>query len=87
MIGWQWHQWDHMQIICTSLQTDNHASTSPLSFHGLMPYLPPTNCIKALQSRTFGDNLKQVLTLSHWAHFTVLRFIFAYVLLHACVEV
>jgi len=30
MMGWQWHQLDHMQIICTSLQTDNHASTSPL---------------------------------------------------------
>jgi len=28
---WQWHQLDHMQIICTSLQTDNYASTSPLS--------------------------------------------------------
>ena len=28
--GWQWHQLDHIQIICTSLQTDNHASTSPL---------------------------------------------------------
>jgi len=25
--------------------------------------------------------------LFHWAHFTVLRFIFVYVLLHACVEV
>jgi len=23
MMGWQWHQLDHMQIICTSLQTDN----------------------------------------------------------------
>jgi len=30
-MGWQWHHLDHMQIICTSLQTDNHASTSPLS--------------------------------------------------------
>jgi len=30
---WQWHQLDHMQIICTLLQTDNHASTSPLSFY------------------------------------------------------
>jgi len=29
MMGWHWHQLDHMQIICTSLQTDNHASTSP----------------------------------------------------------
>jgi len=26
MMGWQWHQLNHMQIICTSLQTDNHAS-------------------------------------------------------------
>jgi len=23
MMGWQWHQLDHMHIICTSLQTDN----------------------------------------------------------------
>jgi len=26
---WQWHQLGHMQV-STSLQTDNHASTSPL---------------------------------------------------------
>jgi len=32
MMGWQWHQLDHMQITCTSLQTDNHASTSSLIF-------------------------------------------------------
>ena len=29
MMGWQWHQLDHMQIICTTLQIDNH--TSPVS--------------------------------------------------------
>ena len=28
---WQWHQLGRMQV-CTSLQTDNHASTPPLSF-------------------------------------------------------
>ena len=33
MMGWQWHQLDHMQIICISLQTDDHSSTSPLSFY------------------------------------------------------
>jgi len=33
MIGWQSHQLDHMQIISTSLQTDNHAGTSSLSFY------------------------------------------------------
>ena len=28
---WQWHQLGHMQV-CTSLQTDNHASTPSLRF-------------------------------------------------------
>jgi len=38
---WQWHQLGHMQV-CISLQTDNHASTPPLSFFtGRMPFLPP----------------------------------------------
>jgi len=26
MVGRQWHQLDHMQIICTSLLTDKHTS-------------------------------------------------------------
>ena len=32
MMGWQWHQLDHMQIICTTLQSDNLASMPSLSF-------------------------------------------------------
>jgi len=37
----QWHQLGHMQV-CTSLQTDNHASTSLLKFFtGRMPFLLP----------------------------------------------
>jgi len=28
MMGWHWHQLDHMQVICTSIQTDNHAGVS-----------------------------------------------------------
>jgi len=32
LMEWKWHQLDHMQIICTSLQTDNRASTSSLNF-------------------------------------------------------
>jgi len=44
MMEWQWHHLDHMQIICTSLQTDNHASTSPFSFYRLdaLPATQPT---------------------------------------------
>jgi len=33
MMGWQWHQLYHMQNICTLLQTDNHASSSPINFY------------------------------------------------------
>ena len=44
MMGWQWHHPDHTQIICTLLQTDNHASTSPLSFYrpDALPAAQPT---------------------------------------------
>ena len=35
---WQWNQLGHMQV-CTSLQTDNHATTQ--FFTGQMPFLPP----------------------------------------------
>jgi len=32
MVAWQWHQLNHMQIISTLLQTDNHTSTSSRKF-------------------------------------------------------
>ena len=40
---WQWHQLGQMQV-CTSLQTDNHASTPPLSFYrpDTLPVVQPT---------------------------------------------
>ena len=45
---WQWHQLDNMQV-CISLQTDNHASTSLLSFlQAGCPSCRPTNSAKAL---------------------------------------
>jgi len=38
---WQWHQLGHMQV-CTLLQTDNDASTPPLSFFYRPDALPAT---------------------------------------------
>jgi len=40
---WQWYQLGHMQV-CTSLQTDNHTNTSPLSFYrpDALPATQPT---------------------------------------------
>ena len=46
---WRWHQLGHMQV-CTSLQTDNHASNPPLSFlQARCPSCCPTNSVKALK--------------------------------------
>jgi len=50
---WQWHPLGHMQV-CTSLQSDNHASTPPLTFlQAFLPFCPscrPTNSVKALKA-------------------------------------
>ena len=47
---WQWHQLGHMQIY-TLLQTNNHASTPPLSFlQAGCPSCHPTSSIKALKA-------------------------------------
>ena len=44
VLGWQWHQLDHMETICTSLQTDNHTNTSSLNFYrpDALPDAQPT---------------------------------------------
>jgi len=52
---WQWHQLGHMQL-CTSLQTENHASTSPLSFLQACPSCRPTNSVKALKAQHSSTN-------------------------------
>jgi len=53
---WQWHQLGHMQV-CTSLQTDNHASIPPLSFlQARCPSCGPTNSVKALKANSGLDN-------------------------------
>jgi len=52
---WQWHQLGHMQV-CTSLQTDNHVSTPPLSFlQAGCPTCRSTNSIKALKALNADD--------------------------------
>jgi len=54
---WQWRQLGHLQV-CTWLQTDNHASTSPPSFlQAGCPSCRPTNSIKALKA-TFYTAVK-----------------------------
>ena len=46
---WHWHQLGHMQV-CTSLQTDNHASSPLLSFlQAGCPSCCPTNSVRSLK--------------------------------------
>jgi len=53
---WQWNPLGHMQV-CTSLQTDNHARTSPLSFlQAGCPSCRPTNSVKALKAGLLGSD-------------------------------
>ena len=59
---WQWHQLRHMQV-CTSLQTDNHTSTPPLSFlQAGCPSCRPTNSIKALKDAFCYTNVFIITT-------------------------
>jgi len=51
---WQWHQPGRTQV-CTSLQTDNHSSTPPLSFlQAGCPSCRPTNSVKALKTKALN---------------------------------
>jgi len=64
---WQWNPLGYMQVR-TSLQTDNHASTPPLSFLQTgCPSCHPTSSVKALKAKrchTLCNELDQI-TYTH----------------------
>ena len=58
---WQWHQLGHMQV-CTSLQTDNHASTPPLCFFtGRMHFLPPNQQRQSTEGTVLYTSVLDIL--------------------------
>jgi len=59
---WQWHQLGDMQV-CTSFQTDNHASTTPLKFflQAGCPSCRPTNSVKALKEILYNGHKTMVV--------------------------
>jgi len=76
-IEWQWHQLGHMQVF-TSYQTDNHASTPPISFlQAGCPSCRPTNGVKALKAISEATIATAVPTT------TSLHFIYQEVQIHA----
>jgi len=64
---WQWHQLGDRQV-CTSLQTDNHTSTSLLKFflQTGCPSCRPTNSVRALKAShsNYTDSSSQALVQS-----------------------
>jgi len=56
--------------VCTSLQTDNHASTPPLSFlQAGCPSCRPTNSVKALKAHfNFNNKLENDSRLESCSH-------------------
>ena len=62
MMGWQWHQLNHIQIICTLLQTDNLLAPHHSVFTGQMLFLLPS--IKALKALLTQYLLPALMTQS-----------------------
>ena len=62
--GMQWHQLDHMQTICTSLQTDNHTNTSSLNVYrpDALPDAQKANQQSTIQRKdaNIASNQKQI---------------------------
>jgi len=65
LFGMQWDQLDHMQTICTSLQTDNHTNTLSLKFlqAAALPDAQPT-VSKHCKART---NTHKYSFNKHWS--------------------
>jgi len=60
-MGRPWDQLDHVQVICTSLQTDNHASTSPQSFYRPDALLLPNQQHQSLKNQIMNS----IVTSTH----------------------
>jgi len=58
LMEWHWHKQNHTQIICTSLQRDNHANTTSFKFFtGRMLFLMLNKYfVKALRAEHLTAN-------------------------------
>jgi len=66
MMGRQWRLLNHMKIICTSLQTGNHISTSSLISTGRMLFLIPNKQCQSTEGKKtwpIKQKLKQVVVI------------------------
>jgi len=78
---WLWHQLGHMQV-CTSLQTDDHASTHhSVFFTGRMPFLPPNQQCQSTEGPEQPENSNQKYAHIH-THTPVLKALYIYSFIH-----
>ena len=65
VLGWQWHQLDHMQTICTSLQTDNHTNTTSINVYrsNALPDAQPS--VRALKAYSL-QKVQQEMYMRKW---------------------
>jgi len=61
---WQWHELGRMQV-CTSLQTDDHASTPLVFFTGRMPFLPPNQQRQNTEGKYFFHQYFSAITVKN----------------------
>ena len=67
MMGWKWQQLGHMQVICTFLQGDNHASTSSFKFLRVgCSSCCPTNSVKVQKATVSVLKCMLSLHISSW---------------------
>jgi len=79
---WQWHQLSHMQV-CTLFQTDNHASTSPLSFFsGWMPFLPPNQQRQSTEGHYNNIENQIIIDFIKETHFLLSCIMFVIIVLY-----
>jgi len=54
MMGWQWHQLDHMQDICTLLQSDNTPAPQHSIFYRPDVFLTPNQQCQSTEGKWCG---------------------------------
>jgi len=59
VLGWNWHQLDHMKTICTSLQTDNHTNTRHSISTGRMLFLTPNQQRQSTEAKVKCGKVKR----------------------------
>ena len=84
---WLWYQLGHMQV-CTLLHTDNHASTSLLSFFtGRMPFLPPNQQYQSTEGAVYLTALQSYIDnlSAEFANYNKCKWLLENCSVHKCV--